>query len=219
MRISIFDPFRCATQHLSPKVQEFMLIAIDACTTHMYGPGVQAHIKRALDLGATGPEIMEVIELTAAVGIHATNVGAPLLLEVLNEEGLREPGPFVLDARREELRAEFIKVRGYWHASWDPVIQIDPDFFEAYLNFSAVPWKNPVLQPKIKELIYCAFDAATTHLYEPGLKLHIRNAIGYGATQEEIMEVLELASLMGGHGPFVATSTLHKELKERGLVL
>ena len=42
-------------------------------------------------------------------------------------------------------------------------------------------------------------DAATTHLYEPGLRQHIRNALRYGATKEEIMEVLELVSVLGIH--------------------
>ena len=44
---------------------------------------------------------------------------------------------------------------------------------------------------KVKELVYCAFDAAATHLYKPGLKLHMKNVLMYGGTAEEIMEVLE----------------------------
>lgn len=198
-------------KHLSPKVQQFCLIAIDAAATHLYSPGVQAHIKAALSHGATGPEIMEVIELTSTVGIHACNVGVPLLLEVMKEKGLPDlPSP--LDERREHLKADFITKRGYWHASWEPLLQLDPGFFEAYLNFSSLPWLKGVLKPKVKELVYCAFDAATTHLYAPGLKVHMHNAVRYGATPAEIMEVLELASLMGVHGPFMATPILQKEL-------
>jgi alkylhydroperoxidase/carboxymuconolactone decarboxylase family protein YurZ len=45
--------------------------------------------------------------------------------------------------------------------------------------------------------VYIAIDCATTQLYVPGLKLHIRNAVKLGATPEEVMEVFELASLMG----------------------
>ena len=37
------------------------------------------------------------------------------------------------------------------------------------------------LSPKVKEFVYIAFDTAATHLYVKGLKLHIENAIGYGA--------------------------------------
>ena len=52
--------------------------------------------------------------------------------------------------------------------------------------------------------MYCAFDCASTHLYVPGLKLHIRNAIGYGATPQEILEVFEIATLLSLHTAHVA---------------
>jgi alkylhydroperoxidase/carboxymuconolactone decarboxylase family protein YurZ len=53
------------------------------------------------------------------------------------------------------------------------------------------------LSLKAKELVYIAIDCATTQLYVPGLKLHIRNAVKLGAAPEEVMEVFEPASLMG----------------------
>ena len=104
-----------------------------------------------------------------------------------------------LDARRQKLKADFTKARGYWSALWDGLLELSPDFFEAYLNFSSVPWRSGPLAPKIKELIYVAIDAATTHLYAPGTRIHMRNALGYGATREEIMEVLQLTSVLGIH--------------------
>lgn len=56
----------------------------------------------------------------------------------------------------------------------------------------------------MKELVYCAFDAASTHLYVPGLKLHMKNALGCGATPQEILEVLEIATLLSLHTAHVA---------------
>jgi hypothetical protein len=45
--------------------------------------------------------------------------------------------------------------------------------------------------------VYIAIDCATTQLYVPGLKLHIRNAVKLDATPEEVMEGFDLPSLMG----------------------
>jgi alkylhydroperoxidase/carboxymuconolactone decarboxylase family protein YurZ len=119
-----------------------------------------------------------------------------------------------LNERQKELKAKFIEERGYWRDElWEPILKIDPDFFEAYLNFSAAPWKNGVLPPKIKELIYIAIDSSTTHLYEPGLGQHIKNALKYGATKEEIMEVFELTSVLGIHTITMGVPVLMKELK------
>ena len=147
----------------------------------MYLPGVRAHIKAALSLGVTQQEIMEVLELSATLGIHAMNIGVPILVEVLQEKGLRS-GPGRLDDYQQQLKAEFARTRGYWHPFWDEILELDPQMFAAYAEFSAVPWRTGTLEPKVKEFIYIAFDTAATHLYVKGLKLHIENAIGYGAT-------------------------------------
>src|SRR5262249_45927978 len=167
--------------HLDDKVKEFIYIAVDANATHLYLPGVRQHVKAALKLGATPQEIMEVLELTSTLGIHAMNIGVPILVEVLEEKGLRT-GPAPLDEYQERLKADSPNTRGYWHAFWDDMLELDPELFEAYTNFSSVPWRTGTLEPKVKELIYIAFDTAATHLYVKGLKLHIENAVGSGAT-------------------------------------
>jgi alkylhydroperoxidase/carboxymuconolactone decarboxylase family protein YurZ len=120
-----------------------------------------------------------------------------------------------LTERQRQLKEQFTRERGYWNPLWDGVLRLDADFFEAYLNFSAVPWKNGTLEPKVKEFIYIAIDASTTHLYEPGLRLHIQNALGYGATKEEIMEVYELASVLGIHTCTLGVPILMEELEQQ----
>ncbi|GAA5161502.1 MULTISPECIES: carboxymuconolactone decarboxylase family protein [Amycolatopsis] len=117
-----------------------------------------------------------------------------------------------LTEQQRELRERFVSERGYWNQFWEGLLSLDQEFFEAYLNFSAVPWRKGVLEPKVRELIYTAIDASTTHLYEPGLRQHIRNALGYGATKEEIMEVLELTSVLGIHTCTLGVPVLMEEL-------
>jgi alkylhydroperoxidase/carboxymuconolactone decarboxylase family protein YurZ len=193
--------------HLEPKVKEFMYLAADAAATHLYEPGIRQHITAALEHGATPAEVMEVLELTSTLGIHAANIGVPLLLEVLEEEGLRT-GPALMDARQERLKAEFTANRGYWHEFWEGILELAPDLFEAYVEFSSVPWKTGTLAPKVKEMIYIAFDASATHLYVPGLKLHLRNAVRLGATTGELMEVLSIVSVVGIHAATTAAPIL-----------
>ena len=118
-----------------------------------------------------------------------------------------------LTSEQKGLRDRFIEARGYWNEFWDGLLMLDADFFEAYLVLSSVPWRTGTLEPKVKELIYVAIDASTTHLYEPGLRQHIRNALGYGATKEEIMEVLELTSVLGIHSCTMGVPVLIEELE------
>lgn len=197
--------------HLPDTVKELIYLAIDANATHMYLPGVRAHIKAALSLGVTQAEIMEVLELAATLGIHAMNIGVPVLVSVLAEKGLRS-GPGPLDEYQQRLKDEFTRTRGYWHPFWDEILELDPEMFAAYTEFSSVPWRSGTLEPKVKEFIYIAFDTAATHLYVPGLKLHIENAIGYGATAQEILEVMEIAAVLGIHGVMAAAPILEEEV-------
>jgi alkylhydroperoxidase/carboxymuconolactone decarboxylase family protein YurZ len=193
--------------HLEDKVKEFIYIAVNASSTHLFAPGIQMHLKAAVDFGATLEELMEVLELTSTIGIHASNVAMPILAEVLEEEGLRKRATSA-DNRRQALKRRFTEVQGHWDRIWDDALELDPDFFEAYLEFSSVPWQNGFLEPKIKELVLCALDVAATHLYEPGIRIHMRNALRHGATAEEIMEAIEIASVIGIHGALIGTPML-----------
>ncbi|KAK0716413.1 AhpD-like protein [Apiosordaria backusii] len=198
--------------HLSSKNQALIGLAVDSAATHLYAPGIKAHVSAALREGASVAEVVEVIELSSTLGIHACNIGVPLLVEVLREEGLHlDETTKEFDQRQEKLKEDFTSKRGYWHTFWEDFLRLDPEFFEAYLEFSSLPWtkevggkKGGVLEPKMKELVYCAFDCASTHLYVPGLKLHMKNALGYGATPQEILEVLEIATLLSLHSAHVA---------------
>lgn len=49
-------------------------------------------------------------------------------------------------------------------------------------------------------------------MYQPGLKLHIRNVLNYGGTVEEIMEVMQLATLMSMSTLDVGLEVLDQEL-------
>lgn len=197
--------------HLDAKTKELIYIAVDAAATHLYVPGIRQHVRAALDQGATKEEIMEVLELTATLGIHAMNIGVPILVEVLVEKGIRS-GPAELNEYQKELKDRFTKNRGYWHPFWDDMLELDPELFDAYTEFSSVPWRTGTLTPKVKEFIYIAFDTAATHLYVKGLKAHIENAIDYGATVGEILEIMEIATVLGIHAVTTAAPILAEEL-------
>jgi alkylhydroperoxidase/carboxymuconolactone decarboxylase family protein YurZ len=208
-------PWKTGT--LEPKVKELIYIAIDASTTHLYEPGLRVHIQNALKYGATRDEIMEVYQLTSVLGIHTITFGVPPLLDEMAKAGLDTGiGQAPLTSHQEALKAQFTENRGYWSDLWEGLIRLSPEFFEAYMNFSSVPWQTGTLDPKIRELIYIAIDASTTHLYEPGLRVHIRNALRYGATAAEIMEVYQLTSVLGIHTVTFGVPALIDELAKTG---
>ncbi|PWR21646.1 carboxymuconolactone decarboxylase family protein [Zavarzinia compransoris] len=199
---------------LEPKVRELIYIAIDASTTCLYEPGLRIHIQNALKYGATREEIMEVYQLTSVLGMHTFTMGMPALVDEMRKAGRGAEIDRPMDARQLALKEQFVANRGYWNDFWDALLTLDPNFFAVFLEFSSVPWKHGRLEPKVKEFIYIAIDAATTHLYEPGLRVHIRNALKYGATVQEIMEVYQLTSILGMHTCTLGVPVLLDELEK-----
>ena len=195
---------------LPEKIQHLVRLAVAANSTHLYVPAIRGHIRRALDAGATTAEVMETLECCATLGIHSMNIGVPILVDVLEKAGKRE-GAAELTEYQERLKAEFTEKRGYWHSFWNEILELSPEFFDAYTEFSSVPWVSGTLEPKVKEFMYIAFDTAATHLYTSGLRLHIENAVGYGATAAELIEVMEIAATLGIHGVFEAAPILVEE--------
>ena len=99
-----------------------------------------------------------------------------------------------------------------WNPIWEQLAEFDPEFLEAYLTFRNVPHRNGPLPQKVKELIMIAINAATTHLYAPGVRRHMQNAIQAGATREEILETIQLTTVVGIHSCNLAVPILAEEL-------
>ena len=103
---------------------------------------------------------------------------------------------------------------GDWNPLWEQFHEVDPDFLEAYLAFRSVPQSSGPLEQKYKELILVAVNAATTHLYGPGVRRHIQNALKAGATREEILEAIQLTTVMGIHSCNLAVPILLEEVEK-----
>lgn len=107
------------------------------------------------------------------------------------------------------------RASGDWNPIWDLMGKWNPEFLECYLQLRSVPFKHGPLEPKVKELIMIAINAATTHLYGAGVRRHIRNALAHGATREEIVETIQLTTLLGIHSSNLALPILAEELAVR----
>jgi len=101
--------------------------------------------------------------------------------------------------------------RGDWNPVWDQIRELDPQFMEAYLRFRDIPHRNGHLPAKFRELVLVAVNAATTHLYAPGVRRHVANAFKAGATREEVLETIELITIMGIHSANLAIPILAEE--------
>lgn len=209
---------------LEPKIKEFVLLAVSSATTALHRPAVREHVGRALDRGATFEEVLEVLELSSILGMHSATVGYPVLLETVENRPSERDHPVSEDideAAVAELVAELEERRAFFETVWDDIMAIvehDPDYWEQLYAFLRHPYDHGVLDPKVMEFVYIAIDVGTSHLYTPGLRVHVGNALILGATPAEIMEVFQLASASGIQSVTAGLSVLVEEADARDVL-
>ncbi len=201
---------------LDARTRELVMVAINAAVTHLNKDEMRRHVRAALAQGAKPAEILEVLQLVSVLGIHAISIGFPALKDVATAAGRTSelPGP-TLDAHQARLKEQFQAKRGYWSPFWEEALKLDPLLFEAYFNFSSIPWTHGVLEPKVREFIYVAIDASTTHMFDEGTRGHMANALKHGATVAEILEVLEHAATIGVQSIVEGLPILQQEVAAR----
>jgi len=75
----------------------------------------------------------------------------------------------------------------------------DPDWLEHWHNLTMhVLAKTDNLPRKVKELMLIVADAVT--FYDFGVRVHTKGALAAGATEAELIETLEVASIVNPHG-------------------
>jgi alkylhydroperoxidase/carboxymuconolactone decarboxylase family protein YurZ len=93
----------------------------------------------------------------------------------------------------------------------------EPLWVDQCLKMSTDPWTSGVLPRKDVELISIAVNAACTNLSAEGTRRHIRGALAAGATHEEILMILKIASLLSIHTCSLGAPILLEEAKAAGV--
>jgi alkylhydroperoxidase/carboxymuconolactone decarboxylase family protein YurZ len=105
---------------------------------------------------------------------------------------------------------------GNWNPDWEPFAELDPAWTEKVIAMAIAPRVSGALDRKMIELIGIALDVSCTHMYAPGVRRHIQRALKAGATREEIVAVLQLASMQGLHSMCLGAPILLEELEAIG---
>jgi alkylhydroperoxidase/carboxymuconolactone decarboxylase family protein YurZ len=115
-----------------------------------------------------------------------------------------------LSPAQREIRAEFMRRRGYWADDWQLILELAPEIMAAYTDVSAYAWETGALDAKTREFMYIATTAAVTHIHPIGIRTHGRNAMRAGATPRELVTVLALLGGLGIAGYLLAVDVLEE---------
>lgn len=197
---------------LPRKLVELISIGLNAACTNLNEDGTRRHIRAALEAGATRDEILMVLKCASVMSIHACSLGAPILWEEARTAGVQSAPK----APAPTPACDQMKAAGQWNTAWDPFFELDPVWADEFMATGIGIYASGVLAAKEVELLSIAFDASYTHMYAPGTRRHIRNALKAGATMAEIMEVLKLCVVQGVQACNLGVPILEQELTSAG---
>jgi alkylhydroperoxidase/carboxymuconolactone decarboxylase family protein YurZ len=178
-----------------------LAVSVTSLSPEAIGLAVDA----ALDAGASIDQVEEIIALVSGLGVHSLMVSQAMVLQSAAKRGLMAAaGP--LDPERQALWDRHVGDDPFWigfetenPGFLDAMLRLCPSLFTAFFDYCAVPWKIGSVRARTKELVAIACDVAPTHVFGPGFRLHLRNAITLGASRRQIMEVLDIAGQAPGH--------------------
>lgn len=107
--------------------------------------------------------------------------------------------------------------QGVWDSALDTFKTWEPSWSAICATMTDNPWVNGALPKKFIELVGVALNAACTNLNPDGTRRHIRAALAAGATRDEILMILKMASVMAIHSCSLGAPILLEEAKTAGV--
>jgi alkylhydroperoxidase/carboxymuconolactone decarboxylase family protein YurZ len=119
--------------------------------------------------------------------------------------------------KKFDAAADRSQEKGPWEDALATLCEWDPEWAETCVKMTTNPWTSTVLPRKTVELIGVALNAACTNLNPDGTRRHIRAALRAGASREEILLVLKMASVLAIHSCSLGAPILLEEAKAAGV--
>src|SRR5690606_24199064 len=98
------------------------------------------------------------------------------------------------------------------YPTYEYLIEHDIEFSESYFALFKLLRTERALPLKYKELLF--ITAACIRYHERGIRTHITRALQLGATHDEVLETIEVATHTGGGGVPVLAVRILKEVIE-----
>jgi alkylhydroperoxidase/carboxymuconolactone decarboxylase family protein YurZ len=119
--------------------------------------------------------------------------------------------------KEEGATAAGARETGLWEHALATLREWDAGWADTCAKMTTNPWSSTVLPRKTVELIGVALNAACTNLNPEGTRRHMRAALQAGASREEILMVLKMASLLAIHACSLGAPILLEEAKAAGM--
>ena len=180
------------TGPLSRRMVELLYVALDASSSHLFASGLQAHLQRALEVGATQADIFDVLHLVAVQGLASVCQASDILAELTASHDAQP-----IDAKLQK-RIERI---GPAHAL--PLAQLakrDPGYAEVLLDFIEHGRPEGGLTPAERSIVQLALHACFTAFNAQAVRQIVATALAQGVPPAELQQAIQLGAHLAVHG-------------------
>ena len=208
------------TGPLSERMVELIYVALDSSATHLFPTGLEIHMRKALEVGATPEDIFDVLHLVTAQGLASVYDATAILAE---EAGLGEADAARVigeaapaqadDTHRDEAgrpAATASRVRHLLPGAerWLPaVLALDPGYLDVLLDFLEHGRPQSGLSQADRAVIDVALHACFTAYRPAALRHAIRSALDAGNEPAALLQAIQLGAHLSVHGAALGAST------------
>lgn len=194
-----------AGEALDQRDEALVTLATAVAVTALDRAAIEESVRQALDAGASLAQVQEVIALASGLGVHSLMVSSVFVLDEAARRGLvdaRAP----LDSEQQQLWDKHVGNDPFWTGFseelpgfLEAMLRLSPDIFAGFFEYCAIPWRSGTVRARVKELAAMACDAAPSHRFRAGFRVHLKNAIKLGVGRTAIFQALDIAAAAPEH--------------------
>jgi len=189
------------TGPLTQRMVELIYVALDSSSSHLFESGLQTHMKRALEVGATPADIVDVLHLVAVQGLASVGQATAILAELAD--------PPDSPAISEMLQARIDRL-GRTHAlRLGELARMDAAYVEILLDFIEQGRPGTGLTDPERSLVQLALHACFTAFNPDAVRQIVATALAQGLSSAELLQAIQLGAHLAVHGSALGAKVLH----------
>lgn len=188
------------TGPLTGRMVELIYVGLDASSSHLFEPGLHTHMKRALEVGATPADIVDVLHLVAVQGVASVGQATEILAEL--------SGLIDVPAVSAPLQARIDRLGNAHALQLAALARLDPGYAEVLLDFIEQGRPGTGLTDAERSLVQLALHACFTAFNPGAVRQIVATALAQGLAPAEMRQAIQLGAHLAVHGSALGAKVL-----------
>lgn len=193
---------------LTQRMVELIYVGLDASSSHLFESGLRTHMQRALEVGATHSDIVDVLHLVAVQGLAGMCQASDILAELTG-------GVAALPAIDEALQDRIDRLGSAHALALAAVARLAPGFADVLLDFIEQGRPDAGLTPPERSLVQLAMHACFTAFNPDAVRQIVSTGLAQGLSSAELHQAIQLGAHLAVHGTALGANVFRSLAEQR----